>query len=93
VGPGKNRTNIAKHGIDFEDAISIFEGLVFERIASKRDYGEQRFLAFGVANGRVVALVYTLRGEGRRRIISARRASRREREEYRQAYPEDPTPG
>ena len=91
--PEKNRTNIAKHGIDFEDAISIFEGPVFERIASKRDYGEERFLAFGVANGRVLAVVFTLRSQGRRRIISARRASRREREEYRQAHPEEPAAG
>jgi uncharacterized protein len=87
--PEKNRANLAKHGIDFEGAISIFEGRVLERLAGKRDHGELRFIAFGVANGHELAVVYTLRA-GRRRIISARRAHRREREEYRQAYPEDP---
>jgi uncharacterized DUF497 family protein len=88
--PEKNRANIAKHGIDFEDAIAIFEGPVLEKTASRRDYGEVRLLAFGLANGRELAIVYTLRGEGRRRIISARRADRRERKEYRQAFPENP---
>lgn len=90
--PQKNRTNITKHAIDFEDAISIFEGAVLEQISGKRDYGEGCFMAFGVVNGRVLAVVYTMRA-GRRRIISARRADRREREEYRQAYPEDAPAG
>lgn len=88
----KNRANLAKHGIDFDDAISIFEGPVFEQIASKRGYSEIRFMAFGVAKGRVLAVVYTLRNT-RRRIISAKRVSRRERKEYRQAFPEDPAHG
>ena len=88
--PAKNRANISKHGIDFDDAIFIFEGLVLERIAATRDYGEARFIAFGIANERELAVVYTPRGKELRRIISARRAHRRERKEYRQAYPEDP---
>ena len=88
--PAKNRAIISKHGIDFDDAISIFEGPVLERIAAPRDYGEARFIAFGIANERELAVVYTPRGKELRRIISARRAHRRERKEYRQAYPEDP---
>ena len=91
--PIKNHANISKHGIDFDDAISIFEGPVLEKAATGRDYGEARFIAFGVVNGRELALVYTLRGNGRRRIISARRAHRSERKEYRQAYPQDPAAG
>jgi uncharacterized protein len=91
--PEKNRANIVKHGIDFEDAIAIFEAPVLEQIAARRDYGEARIIAFGVAAGRELAVVYTLRGTDRRRIISARRAHRREREEYRQAYPEHPQDG
>ncbi len=88
--PEKNRSNVTKHGIDFEDAISIFDGPVLEQITRNRGYCKVRSLAFGVANGRVFAVVYTLRDKERRRIISARRASRRERKEYHQAFPEKP---
>ena len=36
----KNAANIAKHGIDFEDAIEMFDGPVLERPDDRRDYGE-----------------------------------------------------
>ncbi len=91
--PEKNRANIEKHGIDFEDAIAIFEGRVLEKIAAARDFGETRFMAFGVTDGRELTVIYTPRGEGRRRIISARRAHRSERKAYREAYPEEPPGG
>ncbi len=82
----KNAANIAKHGIDFDDAIGIFEGPVLIRTDERRDYGELRMIAFGIIEDRELAVVYTIRG-ARHRIISARRAHRREREAYRQAYP------
>ncbi len=85
----KNAANIAKHGIDFEDAIRIFDGPVLEKADARRDYGEARIIAFGVVNDRELAVVYTGRGE-RRRIISARRAHSRERKAYREAYPKQP---
>jgi uncharacterized DUF497 family protein len=82
----KNAANLAKHGIDFEDAIGIFDGPVLERPDDRRDYGEQRIVAFGVVEARELAVVYTTRGT-HRRIISARRAHRHERKEYHNAYP------
>jgi hypothetical protein len=82
---GKNAANIAKHRIDFEDAIRIFEGPVLEKIDVRRDYGEVRVIAFGIVEGCELAVVYTLRGP-RRRIISARRAHSSERKAYREAY-------
>lgn len=82
----KNAANLAKHGIDFEDAIGIFDGPVLERSDDRRDYGEHRLIAFGVVEDRELAVVYTIRGT-HRRIISARRAHRHERKEYRDAYP------
>lgn len=85
----KNAANIAKHGIDFEVAIRIFEGSVLEKADARRDYGEARVIAFGVVDDRELAVVYTMRGE-RRRIISARRAHSRERKAYREAYPKEP---
>ncbi|MET0399912.1 MAG: BrnT family toxin [Longimicrobiaceae bacterium] len=81
--------NLAKHGIDFQDAARIFDGATLE-IASNRD-GEERRLAVGVVEEREVAVVYTVR-EGRYRIISARRARRYERRAYRAAYPGQPGP-
>jgi uncharacterized DUF497 family protein len=51
----KNAANIAKHGIDFEDAIGIFDGTVLEKADVRGDYSEARIIAFGaliVANGR-----------------------------------------
>ena len=38
----KNRTNLARHGITFEDAIRIFEGLTLEKVDERFDYGETR---------------------------------------------------
>jgi uncharacterized protein len=88
--PDKNAANIAKHGIDFEDAIRIFEEPVLESIDERHEYGEARVVAFGVVDGRELAVVYTIRGR-RRRIISARRAHHRERKAYREAYPKEPS--
>jgi uncharacterized DUF497 family protein len=85
----KNAANIAKHGVDFEDAIRIFEAPVLESTDERRDYGEVRTVAFGVVDDRELVVVYTVRGE-HRRIISARRAHRRERKAYREAYPKEP---
>jgi uncharacterized DUF497 family protein len=80
----KNKANILKHGIDFDDAIGIFNGQVLERVDARRDYGEMRIIAIGVVEGRELVLVYTMRGR-MCRIISARRARRDERRTYRQA--------
>ena len=80
----KNNGNIAKHGIDFEAAKLIWLGPVIEVPDTRKDYSEDRFVAFGVAAGRVLAVVYTWRGSARR-IISARRASHGERSAYHQA--------
>jgi len=80
----KNTANLAKHGIDFRDAVRIFEGPVLEKIDRRRDYGEERIATIGVAIRLELYVVYTIRG-GKRRIISARRANRHEREAYRLA--------
>ncbi len=80
----KNTANLAKHGIDFRDAVRIFEKPVLEKTDRRRDYGEGRIAAVGIAMGLGLYVVYTIRG-GKRRIISARRANRHEREAYRLA--------
>lgn len=80
--PIKRRANLAKHRIDFADAARIFEGPTIENADESMDYGEERILALGETNGRVVVVTYTWRGDTRR-IISARKATRHERAKYR----------
>lgn len=77
----KRRTNLATHGIDFEDAIAIWEGPVLEIPSPQLRHGEERLLAVGRCEGRVITVVFTWRGKVRR-LISARAARRYERENY-----------
>jgi uncharacterized DUF497 family protein len=77
----KRRRNLLKDGIDFAALRQMFEGDLVEEIDTRRDYGERRIRAIGEANGIIVSVVYTWRGE-RRRLISARRARTDERKEY-----------
>ena len=78
----KARSNLRKHGIDFVDARYVFmDDDRIDGIDDSMDYGEDRSLAIGLVNGRVLAVVYTIRGD-RIRIISARKADRHEEQEY-----------
>jgi len=80
--PDKARANYRKHGVRFSDA----EGALFDPNALSREdpaaRGEYRHIAMGMDHvGRIVVVVFTYRGLDIR-IISARRASRKERERY-----------
>jgi len=81
----KNTANIRKHGIDFADAVLIFDGPVISRIDDRRDYGETRIISFGQIADQIVATVVHTDRNGVMRIISARLASARERRAYEQA--------
>ena len=78
----KNQRNILERRIGFAHAVRIFLGPVFEQVSDTEDYGEVRIKALGQVDDVVLCVIYTLRGD-KRRIISARKASRREREIYR----------
>src|SRR5665213_1542014 len=65
-----------------EWAIEQFDGPFTEQVDNRQDYGETRLRAIGVAGGLILACVYTDRGPVRR-IISLRRANRRERNAFR----------
>ena len=83
--PAKNRKNIRQHGIDFADAVAIFAGPTWERLDDRHDYDEERWVAVGLMQGIEITVVYTdLPSERRpvRWIISARRATRDERETF-----------
>lgn len=75
----KRLTNIGKHKIDFVDIPIVFEGDIIT-IENNR-FGEQKFVTFGLLQGRVVAIVHTERDEFTR-IISARKATKHEQRIY-----------
>jgi uncharacterized DUF497 family protein len=75
----KNRTNIGKHGIDFEDAKEVFNQPTIE-IASDRK-NEERTAAYGYLEGHPLVVVYTERGNSTYRLISARLATQSEEQE------------
>lgn len=84
----KSRENLEERGFDFEFAARIFAGGdVLEYEDKRRDYRETRIAAIGEVEGALLFVVYTWRGYNRR-IISARRASRRERDAYCKAFGE-----
>ncbi len=70
-----------ERGFGFEEAAKIFEDGVIEAEDRRRDYGEQRFVTIGQVDDIVLCVVWTPR-ENLRRIISARPASRAERNRF-----------
>jgi uncharacterized DUF497 family protein len=78
----KNRRNLTRHGIAFEDAQRIFEGPTVEKIDDRFDYGEIRVYAVGLVNGLEITVVYTDENDDQRRIISAWRSEPHERRFY-----------
>ena len=73
--------NINKHGIDFFDVLATFDGDILTIEDDRYEYGEQRFLTYGLLQDVVVAIVHTY-PEDAIRIISARRASKNEQRAY-----------
>ena len=80
----KAATNLSKHGIDFADAVSVFSDDLAITTQDER-FDEERFITIGMdVFGQVLILVYTFRGN-QIRVISARKATRRERKQYEEA--------
>ena len=77
----KNRINIEKLGISFEDAKALFEDVRITAVDTRQSYGEIRNISLGTIYGRICVVVYTER-KGVTRIISARKANQRERRQY-----------
>ena len=80
--PAKASSNLKKHGVSFADAEGVFyDPLAIHRLDPDSE-GEERFVAVGEGSaGIVLVVVYTLRGD-EIRLISARRAIRREVKDY-----------
>jgi uncharacterized DUF497 family protein len=73
--------NILKHGFDFHAVPEIFSGYYLEKLDTRKDYGEDRWVTLGVIQGVVVVLVHTERN-GKLRPISLRKATAGERAAY-----------
>ena len=77
----KAKANLLKHGVSFADAVTVFSDDSAMTIEDD-DPDEQRLVTIGMdAFGRVLVVVYTWRGEDIR-VISARKATARERRHY-----------
>ena len=81
----KNQANIAKHGISFERAQRIFEGMTVDQVDDRQDYGEERIISLGMIEAILILVVVHTDRNGATRIISARPARRSERKIYEEA--------
>ena len=80
--PAKAQANIRKHGVSFAHADLALRDPAAFTVEDPDSTGEQRFISLGMdALGRVLVVVHTQREE-RTRLISARKASRGESEQY-----------
>ena len=79
----KAASNLRKHGISFDEAVSVFaDGLALTFVDSDHYESEDRSRTFGMSNkGRLLVVVHTERRDNVR-IISARKATRYEKVIY-----------
>lgn len=81
--PVKAASNAVKHGVEFADAVAVFDDGSAVTIADDDAEDEERWITIGVdAFQRLLVVVYTWRGT-KIRLISARKATRREQANYR----------
>ncbi len=77
----KRIANLIKHRIDFDDALLVFDEFTYTEVDDRFDYGEIRYLTFGMLQGEVVAISHT-ENDILIRIISVRKAERYEQDKY-----------
>jgi uncharacterized DUF497 family protein len=79
--PDKDRLNVHKHGVSLSLGKGIIAAAGIVLRDARFDYGEERFVAFGKAEGRLHVCVFTVRGDTTR-VISVRKANDREVKRY-----------
>jgi uncharacterized DUF497 family protein len=80
--PRKARANLAKHEVSFADAVAVLEDPLALTVHDE-EAAEERFVTVGTDDtGRLLVVVYAWRDDSCIRIISARGATRRERQQY-----------
>lgn len=77
----KNDINIKKHGIDFSDLPKSFTFPMLRKEDKRKDYGEKRWIALVEVYKICIVIVYSIRKDTIR-IISARKANKKERKIY-----------
>lgn len=78
----KNKINIKKHRIDFQDVIKVFDGPMIVNIDDRYDYQETRLIGFGWMRQIAVLIVHVEIDDDTIRILSARKANRYERKKF-----------
>ena len=81
--PDKADRNLNKHGISFEEAGTVFDDPLFITVLDEEhSVDEERYITLGLSKtGRLLLIAHTDR-QGAIRIISARKATKRERRFY-----------
>lgn len=79
---GKRADNLAKHGLDFADVAKFDFSTALLGVDDREDYGECREIAIGWCGLRLCFLVFVRRGEEEIRVISFRKATKREVRRY-----------
>jgi uncharacterized DUF497 family protein len=84
----KRRTNLCEHGIDFIDLVDFFDGELITDEDVRYEYAEARFQSIGILSGFVLSVVWvpTDIDATRIRLISARKATQRETQEWFHRY-------
>ncbi|RAP33964.1 hypothetical protein DID80_07705 [Candidatus Marinamargulisbacteria bacterium SCGC AAA071-K20] len=78
----KNKSNIKKHGLSFEEVRDVFLGILVTSMDIRLDYGETRYISIGILEDIIVIVVIHTNRNGRVRLISARLAKEKERRQY-----------
>ncbi len=84
----KRVANWRKHGLDFALARELFNAEPLRVPDTQEDYGEERWIAIGQIKGRVVTAAFVERGADTIRILSLRKASRKEKQTYYSHFPD-----
>ena len=77
----KRAQTLADRGLDFADAWRVIDGVKYQFVDDRHDYGEERITTIGFLRERMVVVVWTQRGEDRH-VISMRKANQREQARY-----------
>ena len=72
----KRDLTLQERGLDFADAMAVYNDSSVTFLDDRKNYGEDRFVTVGMLCGHTIVLVWTPRGEGRR-IVSMRYANER----------------
>ena len=81
--PAKDAANLAKHGVSLRFGQEVLaDPNRFDLVDQRMDYGEERYVAFGLVDDRVWVCVYTQLDDTTYRIISVGKANRRETRAY-----------